>query len=104
MQAASLDATPADLAIEPGVPDQLPAGSPPAVRTAAAERMRRHRERRRLRVRCVTVVIVEKEVDELVRRELLPGEMRNDACAIAEALHHHFDRTLNPPNYGSGYK
>jgi hypothetical protein len=95
--------TPADVSLEPIGPDQVSADAPP-VRSDAAERMRRHRERRRLRLRCVTVVIVEQEVDELIRRGLLASEMRNDACAIVEAIHHHFDRTLTSQNYGRGYR
>jgi hypothetical protein len=45
-----------------------------------------------------TVQLRVTEIDELVRRGLLPGEMRNDRTAIANALHEHFDRWLQPPS------
>jgi hypothetical protein len=63
-------------------------------RSAAAERMRLHRERRRQGLRCLTVELRETEIDALVRMRLLEKETRNDANAIIEALHAHFDRTL----------
>jgi hypothetical protein len=84
MQAASLDATLADLAIGPDAPDHVPAGSPPAVRSAAAERMRRHRERRRRDFRCFRVDLHATEIDELIRRELLAAEARKSHRAIVE--------------------
>jgi hypothetical protein len=70
--------------------------TPPAepARSAAAERMRRHRERRRKGLRCLVIELFEREIDMLVRMELLRAEMRNDATAITEALYAHFDRTL----------
>jgi hypothetical protein len=72
--------------------------SPPtteSVRSAAAERMRRHRERRRDGLRCLTIEFRETEIDTLVRMGLLKIEMRNNASAITEALYAHFDRTLD---------
>ena len=65
------------------------------VRSAAAERMRRHRERRRDGLRCVTIELRETEIDALVCMRLLRGEMRNDVNAITDALYAHFDRTLD---------
>jgi hypothetical protein len=59
--------------------------------------MRRHRERKRDGLRCITVQLRETEIDELIRKGLLPGETRNDRTAIANALHEHFDRWLQPP-------
>jgi hypothetical protein len=72
--------------------------SPPtteSVRSAPAERMRRHRERRRDGLRCLTIELRETEIDALVRMGLLRPEMRNDANAIIEALYAHFDCTLD---------
>jgi len=66
----------------------------PAIRSAAAERMRRHRERRRDGLRCVTIELRDSEIDTLARMGLLRPEMRNDANAISEALYAYFDRTL----------
>jgi hypothetical protein len=60
----------------------------------AAERMRRYRERRHDGRRCVTVEILESEVDALVRRGLLGSEMRNDSIEIAGALYKLFEETL----------
>jgi hypothetical protein len=68
--------------------------SEPAGRSAAAERMRAHRVRRGKGFRCVTIELHATEVDELVRRGLLPKEGRKDQGAIVRALHHHLDRTL----------
>jgi hypothetical protein len=72
--------------------------SPPtteSVRSAAAERMRRHRERRRDGRRCLIIELRETEIDALVRMGLLKSEMRNDANAITDALYAFFDRTLD---------
>jgi hypothetical protein len=66
-----------------------------AARSAAAERMRAHRARRGKGFRCVTIELHATEVDELVRRGLLPKEARKDQSAIVMALHQHLDRTLN---------
>jgi hypothetical protein len=71
----------------------IPSISAPASRSAA-DRMRAHRERRRLGLRCLTVQLRETEIDVLVRKGLLPPETRNDARAITEAVHRHFDQTL----------
>ena len=64
---------------------------------SAATRMRYHRERRREGLRCITIELRETEIDELIRRKLLQADARNDAYAIREALHMHFDRTLDTP-------
>ena len=66
----------------------------PSISLAAA-RMRRHRKRRRDGLRCLTVQLRETEIDMLVCRALLKPEMRNDRIAIINALHDHFDLTLN---------
>jgi hypothetical protein len=66
-------------------------------RTTAAERMRAHRQRRRAGLRCVTVELRETEVDVLIQQKLLAPDARNDPCAIRNALHTHFDRTLATP-------
>jgi hypothetical protein len=66
----------------------------PAVRSAAAERMRRHRQRLRDGLRCMTVEIRATEVDALVRQGLLKQETRNDLRAIRAALYGFLDSTL----------
>jgi hypothetical protein len=58
-------------------------------KTAAA------RMRRRDRLRCLTVELREREIDMLVWRALLKPEMRHSKSAIINALHAHFDETLN---------
>ena len=69
----------------------------PAACSAAAQRMRAHRQRRREGLRCIVVQLRETEIDELIRRKLLQADARNDVYAIREALHMHFDRTLDTP-------
>jgi len=43
----------------------------PAIRSAAAERMRRHRERRRDGLRCLMIELRETEIDALARNGFL---------------------------------
>jgi hypothetical protein len=62
--------------------------------SAAGERMRRHRQRRRDKLRCLLIELRESEIDELIRRGLLPPEGRDDPEAVSEALYAFFDRTL----------
>ena len=71
-----------------------PPTKPVLVRSAAAERMRLHRERRRKGLRCVTIQLFEREIDALIRGELLQPEARNDLGAVSEALCTFLDRTL----------
>ena len=66
----------------------------PASRSPAAERMRQHRERRRQGLRCLLIEISETEIEGLIRKGLLPAEMRNDVGAVMSALYEHLDRTL----------
>jgi hypothetical protein len=61
---------------------------------SAADRMRAHRECRRLGLRVVAVQVFESELDALVNKGLLAPETRNDARAIIQALHRHFEQTL----------
>jgi hypothetical protein len=63
--------------------------------TPAALRMRLYRDRRRKKLRCVTIEVRETEIDALVQRRLLLGEMRHDLIAIRDALHSFLDQTLN---------
>jgi hypothetical protein len=65
------------------------------VRSAAAERMRRHRQRRRDGLRCLFIELRETEVAALISKGLLDAEMRNDPTAVVEALYEHLDRTLD---------
>jgi hypothetical protein len=71
--------------------------TPPISCSAAAQRMRAHRQRRRDGLRCIVVQLRETEIDELIRKGLLRADARNDVYAIREALHMHFDRTLDTP-------
>jgi hypothetical protein len=63
--------------------------------TPAAIRMRLYRDRRRKELRCVTIEVRETEIDILVQRGLLLGEMRHDPIAVRDALHSFLDQTLN---------
>ena len=72
----------------------IPPNTASATRSAAAERMRRHRERRQMGLRCITIQVWDREIEMLIRRGLLPAEMRNDLHEIREALYVHLDRTL----------
>jgi hypothetical protein len=60
----------------------------------AAERMRRHRERRRDGLRCLIIELRETEIDALIRRGLLNGEMRNDPGVVIDALYQFLDDML----------
>jgi hypothetical protein len=71
----------------------VPVTAAPVVRSAT-DRMRAHRERRRLGLRCLTVQLRETEIDVLISKRLLMPEARNEARAIIEAVHRHFDQTL----------
>jgi len=71
-----------------------PSNTASATRSAAAERMRRHRERRQMGLRCIAIQVWDREIETLIRRGLLPAEMRNDLHEIREALYVHLDRTL----------
>jgi hypothetical protein len=68
------------------------ANTPPI--SPAAVRMRRYRERRHDGRRCVTVEILESEIDALVRKGLLGGETRHDPIEIAGALYKLFEEIL----------
>jgi hypothetical protein len=65
--------------------------------SAVAARMRRHRQRRRDGLRCVMVQLRESEIDELIRRGLLPEDHRNNPGDVTEAIHKHFDESLSSP-------
>ena len=75
-----------------------PSSAEPAIRTAAAERMRRHRQRRRDGLRCLGIELRETEIDVLIRKGLLKPETRNDTSAIIDALYAHLDHTLGSPS------
>ena len=72
-----------------------PSTGPVAAPSAAAERMRLFRERKRKGLRCLTIELRKTEIDALVRKGLLNGEMRNDPNAVVEALYAHLDQTLD---------
>jgi hypothetical protein len=65
-----------------------------AVRSAAAERMRRHRERRREGLRCVTLDVHDGEIDALARRGFLKDDARNDLRSIEMALYKFLEHAL----------
>jgi hypothetical protein len=67
--------------------------NPPPI-SPAAERMRRYRERRHNGRRCVTLEILQSEIDALVQKGLLGHEMRNDPIEIAGALYELFEEIL----------
>jgi hypothetical protein len=67
----------------------------PVIRSAAAERMRRHRERRRDGLCCLIIELRDTEIDALIRKQLLKPEARNDRSAIIDALYAFLDRTLD---------
>ena len=66
----------------------------PIDRSTAADRMRLHRQRRRAGMRCLMIELRETEIDALIRKGLLKGDMRNDASAIIDALYAHLDQAL----------
>jgi hypothetical protein len=75
-----------------------------AVRTNESERQRclklqreraaLYRRRRSLGAVCVTVELLQSEIDRLVALGLLENGERTSRVAISEALHVHFERTL----------
>jgi hypothetical protein len=65
-----------------------------AIREATARRVRLHRERRRHGLRCLLIQIRDREIDALVRHDLLDSEKRDDITAIRAAFHQYLDRTL----------
>jgi hypothetical protein len=67
----------------------------PAIRSAAAERMRRHRERRRDGLRCLIIELRETEIHALIRKGMLKADARNDPDAILNALYTHLDQSLD---------
>jgi hypothetical protein len=71
-----------------------PPTSTPAIRSAAAERMRAHRQRRRDGLRCLTIELRETEIDALARNGFLKADARNDPYAIEMALYEFLERTL----------
>ena len=60
----------------------------------AAARMRLHRERRRAGLRCLMIELRETEIDVLIGKGLLKGEMRHDSHVVRQALYAHLDQTL----------
>ena len=65
------------------------------MRSPAAERMRLHRERKRYGLRCLMIELRETEIDTLIKKQLLKGEMRNDTSAIIDALYSFLERELD---------
>jgi hypothetical protein len=68
-----------------------PSSAEPAIRTAAAERMRRHRQRRRDGLRCFIIELRETEVDALISNGLLAAENRQDYSSLQSAFYAFFD-------------
>jgi hypothetical protein len=71
------------------LPPSLPAE--PAIRSGAAERMRRHRQRRRDGLRCFIIELRETEIDALISNGLLPAENRADYESVQSALYAFLD-------------
>jgi len=69
-------------------------GVPGSNQSSAAERMRRYRQRRRDRLRCLTIELLESEIDALVYRGWLAPEQRNNQFAILVAFHKFLDASL----------
>lgn len=61
---------------------------------SVAQRQQLYRERRKRGLRCLTVELRTSEIDELVRRGLLPASERHNLHSVRAALYRHFDRTL----------
>jgi hypothetical protein len=66
----------------------------PAIRSAAAERMRQHRERRRDGLRCLIIELRETEIDALIRKGMLKADTLNDPYAIEMALYQFLEGAL----------
>ena len=69
----------------------LPSSAEPAIRTAAAERMRRHRQRRRDGLRCFIIELRETEIDALISNGLLAAEDRQDYNSVQSAFYAFLD-------------
>ena len=61
---------------------------------SATQRMRRSRERRRKGLRFLTIEIREAEIDQLIRRNRLAAEDRENPDALRRALYEYLDHTL----------
>jgi hypothetical protein len=72
----------------------LPSSAEPAIRTAAAERMRRHRQRRRDGLRCLMIELRETEIDALISSGLLAAADREDYDSVQSALYAFLDDIL----------
>ena len=72
----------------------IPPTTAPAIRSAAAERMRRHRQRRRNKLRCFRIELRETEIDWLVRTGFLDHGSRFDKMSVLKAFYIFLDRTL----------
>jgi hypothetical protein len=64
-------------------------------RSPAAERMRLHRERKKNGMRCLMIELRETEINALIAKKLLKGEMRNDIGAIIDALYLFLEQELD---------
>jgi hypothetical protein len=60
----------------------------------AAARMRRHRQRRQESLTWLGIELRDREIDALIRRNLLAPECRKDGQKLKEALYRFFDRSL----------
>lgn len=68
-----------------------PSSAEPAIRTAAAERMRRHRQRRRDGFRCLMIELRETEIDALITNGLLAAKNREDYDSLQSAFYAFLD-------------
>jgi hypothetical protein len=64
------------------------------IKSAGARRMALHRERRRKGLRCITIEILEAEINMLIRRGWLARDRRADPVEVKKALHAMLDDAL----------
>ena len=64
------------------------------IKSAGARRMALHRERRRKGLRCITIEILEAEINMLIRRGWLARDRRADPVEVKKALHAMLDDVL----------
>ena len=75
-----------------GTPNDLPTET--RTQSAGAQRMARHRSRRRNGLRCITIEILDVEIDLLIRRGWLARDRRSDPVEVRKALHTMLDHLL----------
>jgi hypothetical protein len=64
------------------------------IQSAGARRMALHRHRRQKGLRCITIEILDAEINLLIRRGWLARDRRADRLALRDALHALLDDVL----------